>query len=93
MKIVLCSIVFSEAYQKTIKKLIPKTYTFVTTNKAYTDYIDTDDFIFVYGNAMNEKDKAVQLRTSTNKVNHYNSKLTKLLKDIIYLEGLMDRLF
>ena len=93
MKIVLCTIVFSEAYQKTIKKLIPKTYTITTTNKTYTEYIDTDDFIFVYGNAMNEKDKAVQLRTSTNKLNHYNSKLTKLLKDINYLEGLMDRLF
>ena len=93
MKIVICTIVFSEAYQKTIKKLIPKTYTITTTNKTYTEYIDTDDFIFVYGNAMNEKDKAVQLRTSTNKVNHYNSKLTKLLKDINYLEGLMDRLF
>lgn len=93
MKIVLCTMIFSEAYQKTIKKLIPKTYTFTTTNKTYTDYIDTDDFIYVYGNAMNEKEQAVQLRTSTNKLNHYNSKLTKLLKHIQDLEGLMDRLF
>ena len=93
MKIVLCTMIFSEAYQKTIKKLIPKTYTFTTTNKTYTDYIDTDEFIYVYGNAMNEKDQAVQLRTSTNKLNHYNSKLTKLLKHIQDLEGLMDRSF
>jgi hypothetical protein len=85
--------IFSEAYQKTIKKLIPKTYTFITTDKAYTDYVDSDDYIFIYGNAMNEKMGAVQIRTSTNKVNHYNSKLIKLLKYIQELEGLMDRLF
>jgi len=93
MKIVLCTIVFSEVYQKQIKKLIPKMYTFTTTNKTYTDYVDSDEFIYIYGNAMNEKEKSLQLRTSTNKINHYNSTLTNFLKNIQTLDGLMDRLF
>jgi len=93
MKIVLCSLIFSEAYLKQIKKLIPKIHTVIITDKVYSDYTDTEAFIFIYGNAMNEKGGLVQLRTSTHKTNHYNSTLPKLLEHIDLLEGLMYRLF
>ena len=91
MKIVISNMVFSEAYIKTIKKLIPKTYSVVTTNKTYNTYPDIDDYIFLYGNAMNEKEKSLQIRTSINKVSHYNSTLLKLLKNIQVHEGLMNQ--
>ena len=92
MKIVLCSLIFSEIYLKKIKKHIPKTYTIINTPLNYMLYKDEDPFIYIYGNKMNEKQKTVQLRTSLNKTNHYNTTLTNLHKDIQYFENLMDHL-
>lgn len=92
MKIVLCSLIFSEIYLKEIKKLIPKTHMVVITDKLYSDYTDTEPFIYMYGNKLNEKEKTVQLRTSLNKTNHYNVSLPKLRKDIHYFEDLMGHL-
>jgi hypothetical protein len=74
--------VFSEAYIKTIKKFIPKTY---------NTYPDVDDYIFLYGNAMNEKEKSLQIRTSINKVSHYITTFLKLLKNIQVHEVLMNQ--
>ena len=92
MKIVLCSLIFSEIYLKEIKKQLKKDYTIVITPLNYMLYKNEEPFIFIYGNKMNEKQKTVQLRTSLNKTNHYNISLHNLLKDIHYFENLMGHL-
>jgi hypothetical protein len=85
--------IFSEDYIKEIKKLISKNYTLVITPKLYTYYKDVDKFIYIFGNKVNEKYKIVQIKTSTNKINHYNTNLDKLNSVITHLESVMGQRF
>lgn len=89
MKIVLCSMIFSEDYIKDIKKNISKNHTIVITPKLYTYYEDSDNFIYIFGNKVNEKYKIVQVKTSTNRLNHYNTNVEKLNSMITHLESVM----